>query len=346
VVKPGVRSKALVQNIDYAPTLLDAAGVPVPADMQGRSFLPVLKDEGRAPADWREGIYYAYYGERTHHVPMHDGVRDGRYKLMFIDPTREWQLFDLEQDPQELRSVHADPAYRPVLERMQALYRKLRGEYRVDSSLIPVRRSSEDWWEQRFAQKTRETQQAKDCQLVFIGDSITQAWEDEGKALWQQHFAAYQPLNLGFSGDRTEHVLWRLKNGRVNPLKPKVAVLLIGTNNTGHAMRPAEETAGGIQAVLADLRSRWPDTKVVMLSILPRGADANNPMRMLNADINRRIAGFADGKDVHLLDLTDAFLNDDGTLPKELMPDLLHLSPAGYQLWVDALLPKLKELGL
>jgi beta-glucosidase len=212
--------------------------------------------------------------------------------------------------------------------------------------LIPVRRSSEAWWEQRFAQKTRETQQAKDCQLVFIGDSITQAWEDAGKDLWQQHFAAYQPLNLGFSGDRTEHVLWRLKNGRVNQLKPKVAVLLIGTNNTGHAMRPAEETAGGIQAVVADLRTRWPATKVVLLSILPRGPDAKDPMRVLNADINRRIAGLADGRDVHLLDLTDAFLDDDGTLPRGLMPDLLHLSPAGYQVWVDALLPKLKVLGL
>ncbi|MCF7731509.1 MAG: sulfatase-like hydrolase/transferase [Akkermansiaceae bacterium] len=346
VAEPGVRSKALVQNIDYAPTFLAAAGLPVPEDIQGRSLLPLLKGAGTAPADWREGIYYAYYGEQTHHVPMHDGVRSDRYKLMYMFPTGEWQLFDMEKDPQEMHSVHADPAYRPVLEEMQALYRKLRAEYRVDNSIIPVRRSSDDWWEQRFSQKAKQAKQAKDCQLVFIGDSITQAWENAGKAQWNENFATYHPLNLGFSGDRTEHVLFRLKNGGLNRLKPKVAVLLIGTNNTGAFMRPAAETAGGIKAILDDLRSRWPETKIVMLSILPRGPDANDPKRKLNDDINTRIAAYADGQSIHLLDLADGYLHADGTLPRELMPDLLHLSPKGYQIWVDGLLPKLKELGL
>lgn len=346
VIKPGVRSKALVQNIDYAPTFLEAAGVPVPADIQGKSLLPVFKNAGDAPADWREAIYYAYYGERTHQVPMHDGVRDGRYKLMFMDPGREWQLFDLEKDPGEMRSVHADPAYRPELERMKSLYRKLRGDYQVRSSLIPVRRASEPWWEERFAEKARQSRQAKNCDLVFVGDSITQGWEKPGKELWEKNFAKWNPLNLGFSGDRTEHVLWRLKNGNANALKPKVAVLLIGTNNTGHFMRPADETASGIKAVLDDLRGRWPATKIVMLSILPRGPNAEDPMRKLNDGINSRIAGFADGKNIHLLDLSGKFLQPDGSLPAELMPDRLHLSPAGYQIWVDGLLPKLAELGL
>jgi hypothetical protein len=110
VVKPGVRSKALIQNIDYAPTFLEAAGVEVPPDIQGRSLVPILRNEGKAPADWRKALYYAYSGEGTHRVAAHDGVRNDRYKLFHLPDTGEWQLFDLEKDPQELRSLHDDPA--------------------------------------------------------------------------------------------------------------------------------------------------------------------------------------------------------------------------------------------
>ena len=110
VVEPGVRTKAMIQNIDYAPTFLEAAGVEVPSDIQGRSLLPVLKNEGVAPDDWREAIYYFYSGEATHRVAAHDGVRSDRYKLFYLPETDEWQLFDLEKDPQEMNSVHDDPA--------------------------------------------------------------------------------------------------------------------------------------------------------------------------------------------------------------------------------------------
>jgi arylsulfatase A-like enzyme len=131
VVKPGVRSKALIQNIDYAPTFLEAAGVEVPDDIQGRSLLPVLKNDGIAPADWRKVIYYSYSGEATHHVAAHDGVRSDRYKLFHLPKTDEWQLFDLEKDPQEMKSVHDDPTYADVLAEMNASYLKLRAEYKV-----------------------------------------------------------------------------------------------------------------------------------------------------------------------------------------------------------------------
>jgi arylsulfatase A-like enzyme len=131
VVKPGVRSKALIQNIDYAPTFLDAAGVKIPDDIQGRSLLPVFKNDGVAPADWRKAIYYFYSGEATHQVAAHDGVRSDRYKLFHLPKTDEWQLFDLEKDPQEMRSVHADPGHADVLAEMKATYHKLRSEYQV-----------------------------------------------------------------------------------------------------------------------------------------------------------------------------------------------------------------------
>ena len=131
VVKPGTRSKALIQNIDYAPTFLEAAGVPVPPDIQGSSLIPVLKNDGQAPADWRKGIYYAYYGEATHRVAKHDGVRSDRYKLFYLPDTDEWQLFDLEKDPEELTSIHNNPESEGVLKDMRKLYQDLRTEYKV-----------------------------------------------------------------------------------------------------------------------------------------------------------------------------------------------------------------------
>lgn len=131
VVKPGTRSKALIQNIDYAPTFLEAAGVPIPSDIQGRSLLPVLKNDGIAPEDWRKAIYYSYFGEETHHVPAHDGVRTDRYKLFYIPKTKEWQLFDLDKDPQELKSVHDNPEYATVLKDMKKIYQETRTEFKV-----------------------------------------------------------------------------------------------------------------------------------------------------------------------------------------------------------------------
>lgn len=134
VVAPGVRSKALIQNIDYAPTFLEGAGLEVPKDIQGRSLLPVLKNKGIAPADWRKAIYYFYSGEATHAVAAHDGVRSDRYKLFYLPKTAEWQLFDLEKDPQEMKSLHDDPGHADILAEMKRTYQKLRAEYKVKST--------------------------------------------------------------------------------------------------------------------------------------------------------------------------------------------------------------------
>lgn len=131
VIKPGTRSRALVQNIDYAPTFLEAAGAKVPAEVQGTSLLPVFRNDGKATAEWRSAVYYAYYGENTHNVPPHDGIRTDRYKLFRFTTTGEWQLFDLEKDPQELQSVHDNPAYAPILRKTQELYHQLRRQYAV-----------------------------------------------------------------------------------------------------------------------------------------------------------------------------------------------------------------------
>jgi N-acetylglucosamine-6-sulfatase len=131
MIKPGTRSQALIQNIDYAPTFLEATGVEIPSDIQGRSLLPVFKNDGAAPADWRKGLYYYYSGEATHRVAAHDGVANQRYKLMRFPDTDEWQLFDREKDPHEMRSFHDDPAYAATLAEMKALYQELRAQYKA-----------------------------------------------------------------------------------------------------------------------------------------------------------------------------------------------------------------------
>jgi len=215
-------------------------------------------------------------------------------------------------------------------------------------STTPVDRLAEGWWKNRFEAKVKATAETPDSQLVFLGDSITQGWEGAGKKVWEEKFAKYKPVNLGFSADRTEHLLWRIKEDEANlkKLSPKVAVILIGTNNTGHQQRPAAETTGGIKAVLDELHAIWPQTKLLVLSVFPRGADANDKLRKLNDEINVEVAKLADNKTIFVQDISSSLMQPDGTLSKEIMPDLLHLSPKGYELWAAAIEPKLKELGL
>ncbi len=146
-------------------------------------------------------------------------------------------------------------------------------------------------------------------------------------------------------------MLWRLQNGNFDGLKPKLIVLMIGTNNTGHQNRPApelggatylctaEQTASGIKAILDSLGKKLPQTKVLLLAIFPRGATPEDAMRKQNAATNQLIASFADGKRVHFMDIGNGFLQPDGTLPKEIMPDLLHLNAKGYELWANAIEP-------
>ncbi len=192
--------------------------------------------------------------------------------------------------------------------------------------------------------------------LVFLGDSITQGWEGKGKATWEKFYAKRNAANFGIGGDRTEHVLWRLDNGNFDGLKPKLIVLMIGTNNTGHVGRAqkelngaiyacsAEQTAEGVKAIVSKLQTKAPEAKILLLGIFPRGEKPADAMRQQNEATNAIIAKLADGKQVHFLDIGKAFLQPDGTLTREVMPDLLHLSEKGYDMWAEAIDPKIKEL--
>ncbi len=212
------------------------------------------------------------------------------------------------------------------------------------TSTTPVSRN-DDWWMPRHQEKLADKDARKDkIQLVMIGDSITHAWEDKGVELWAKHYAPHGALNLGYSGDRTEHVLWRLQHGEIEGLSPRVVVLLIGTNNAGHREEPSDETAAGIRAILDELRERLPEAKVLLLAIFPRDMQPDGKYRQLTDGTNAIIKSYADDDHIFYLDVADSFLDDDGNLLESVMPDQLHPSLAGYELWVAAMQPALDAL--
>ena len=215
-----------------------------------------------------------------------------------------------------------------------------------NTAIQPVQQNASwaaEWWQPRHEEKLALAKGA-DIELLMLGDSITHGWEDAGSEVWQQYYADRKAFNLGFSGDRTEHVLWRLQNGAVDGMQPKLVVIMIGTNNTGHFMDPAVHTADGMAHIVSELRDRLPTTKILLLGIFPRHQSPYNDMRLRNDAINALVSEMADGETVHYLDVSDAFLNEDGTLPFEIMPDQLHPNAAGYALWAEAMEPTIKAL--
>ena len=190
--------------------------------------------------------------------------------------------------------------------------------------------------------------------LLFLGDSITEQWNSVAD-LWQERYGAHDPANFGISGDQTHHVIWRLEHGELAHVRPRAVVLMIGTNNS--ALHTGAEIAAANTKIVRLIREKLPETKILLLAIFPRAArpaadgSINDAAR---ADAARRMAAIAaanaelakldDGNHVRFLDLGPKFLAPDGSIPREIMPDQLHLSPAGYRLWADAMQPLLDEL--
>ena len=215
-----------------------------------------------------------------------------------------------------------------------------------NTAIIPAPRD-EKW----MAQHAGFVQQAQKggIDILFMGDSITDFWRNRGSNVWNQYYASRHAANFGISADRTQHVLWRLDHGELDGIKPKVVVLMIGTNNTGKENDTGKirntipETIKGVQAVVKELRVKLPDSKILLLAIFPRGT-LDNPQRAQVALINTVIAKLDDGRMVKFLDIGPEFLEADGTLPKSIMPDLLHPNERGYQIWADAMGPALDEM--
>ncbi len=190
--------------------------------------------------------------------------------------------------------------------------------------------------------------------VLFLGDSITQGWEGNGREAWAKTFAPLKAANFGIGGDRTQHVLWRITEGKeLEGIDPKVVVLMIGTNNIGSDS--AEQIAEGVSAIVSEVRKQKPKAKVLLLGVFPR---SGKPAKELKTDsvataaelqpkvkaINERLAKLDDGKNVKYLDIGDKFLNPDGGLPKDNMPDFLHLSPKGYEIWADAIKKPVEQM--
>ena len=205
-----------------------------------------------------------------------------------------------------------------------------------------------NWWLPRHQKKLAEINamraRGEQPEIIFIGDSITENWEKDGAAVFAKTYASHRALAFGFGGDRTENVLWRLQHGEVDGISPKVAVLMVGTNNTGSRQENPRTTAAGIERNIEELQRRLPNTHILLLAIFPRDENPQGAARQLNEQVNAIIAGYADQRHVNFLNINQAFLDASGTLSREIMPDLLHPNARGYQIWADAMAPELARL--
>jgi (4-O-methyl)-D-glucuronate---lignin esterase len=189
--------------------------------------------------------------------------------------------------------------------------------------------------------------------IYFEGDSITRRWGatdyPELLANWKQNFFGWNAADFGWGADLTQHILWRLNNGELDGVNPKVIVLLAGTNNVGNRLAAGgedakvDEVTRGIQAILRVLRDKAPDATIVLTAIFPRN-DNMDVMPAINR-INARLAGMADGKRIRFLNVNDKLADADGRLLEGMMnPDKLHPAIRGYQVWADGLKPIFTEL--
>ncbi len=214
------------------------------------------------------------------------------------------------------------------------------GNVYAHSAVEPVPRPEEGWQRRHATMNTNAMTLGEKCRVIFIGDSITQGWEGEGRETWAAYYAPRNAINLGIGGDRTQHILWRLDNGNLKSLKPKAAVVMIGTNNSNGEDNTVEQIADGIAAIVQKLRERLPDTKVLLIPIFPR---SENPsaQRGKVLQVNQIVQKLADGQHVQWVDFGHRFLASNGTIPRELMPDFLHLSKKAYGVWAESLEPAL-----
>lgn len=179
--------------------------------------------------------------------------------------------------------------------------------------------------------------------ILFIGDSITAGWESKGAAVWKKYFAdPYNAADFGISGDRVQHVIWRIENGELDGVKPKAVIVMIGTNNSAH--NTPEEIAAGVAKIVGMIHDKIPGTKVILLNLLPRSEKPGDSRRKIMLQTNEILATMDNGKDTVFLRLWDPFLDANGILRADLMPDFLHPNEAGYQIMADAIQAKLATL--
>jgi lysophospholipase L1-like esterase len=320
----------------------------------GRLFLSFRDTARRSPT---QGDWVGWVGSYDDIV----SGRDGQYRVRLKDNKHRWDCAypGVERLPDgsfiATTYGHWDEGQQPYilstrlsLDELDRMAARAGGEHRIDNpanrAILPVPRDMPSWQERAtlLDQRAAEAAATGRGELIFLGDSITQGWEADGKEAWAEHFAPRGAVNFGISGDRTQHVLWRIQNGNLEGLDPKLAVLMIGTNNSNED--PGADIADGIHAILRELRAARPDMRILVLDIFARGAAPDDRLRKINDEANRLIQLVADDPMIEVMDLDDAFLEEDGTLTREIMPDLLHLSEEGYRRWAEAIAPRVAAL--
>jgi lysophospholipase L1-like esterase len=197
---------------------------------------------------------------------------------------------------------------------------------------------------ERFVALNRRVKDSEGkAEVLFIGDSITEGWEQNGKGVWAKYYAPRHALNLGIGSDHTQHVLWRLDHGNLEGLKPKAAVLLIGVNNIPDTNNTPRMVLEGVTAVIKQLREKLPDTRLLVLGIFPFREDFCE-QRGKALQINQALRKLDDGQWVRVRDIGHLFIQPDGKISKDMMRDFVHLSPTGYRLWAEAIEPDLAAM--
>jgi lysophospholipase L1-like esterase len=215
-------------------------------------------------------------------------------------------------------------------------------EVHANTAIIPVPRSGGITNRQNLVLR-RARENPGNYDIEFIGDSITEGWEGPGKNVWQEFYGNRKVINLGVGGDRTQHVLWRFQQGQLDGIKARVAVVMIGTNNSNEDDNTEADILEGVTAIVNQIRARQPETKVLLLGIFPRGKTFS-AQRGKILEVNEALARLDDGKHIFYLDFGSQFIENDGSISSSIMRDALHPNEAGYRIWAEAMEPKLKEL--
>jgi len=184
-------------------------------------------------------------------------------------------------------------------------------------------------------------------ECLLMGDSITDWWQRAGAEVYAANFGSLHCANFGIAGDRTEGVIWRMENGELEGYTPKLMMLMIGTNNLSSRRSPANkpaEIAMAIAVIVTRFRTTFPDANVLLLGVLPRGAEPDGHYREPIRQINELIANLDDGEHVHFMDIGDRFLEPDGSISTDIMADGLHPTAAGYEIWADAVMPTFRQM--
>jgi len=223
----------------------------------------------------------------------------------------------------------ANPSYRKDIPATQAVSRPVSSGWRL--------------WMKHHEDRKSWVKNSK-VDLLMVGDSIVFRWGRAGRKVWDEYYVKRNGCNIGSSGDRTQHMLWHFQHGGLEGGNPKLVLVMIGTNNRGKPENKGKDTAYGILALLKEIHMRLPNSKILLMATFPRGGTPTDTGRMRNNEINKIIRTYADNKVVHWLDINHTFLDENGMLIKELMPDGLHPSEQGFRAWAEAMEPTIKKL--